>query len=321
MMIKWLKIIGILFLVLLVVFILVFYRRDLSETHVKADYLTEYSHLINLEIESLEGTPLEIDIHYMDMGESTDPVILLFHGAFSSSHTFIPWAESLVEVGYRVLLMDLPYFGLSGAFEDDVTSYRRSAAVAFELLEALSIDAVHIGGNSLGGAVAWYFAGEYPLKTNSLILIDAVPPNLDTRNGNGFLRHPWVADIVSQFTPRFLLKQILRSAYGDISKLDDETIDRYYNILRKKDTRKHILTTTQEDIEYDVERLEMITAPTYVMWGAKDTWISEIYSVIFVLSMDISNENTITLQGVGHLPMEESPNSVSYYIEFLDRID
>lgn len=321
MMLKWLKIIGISFLVLLVVFILVFYRRDLSDTHVKADYLTEYSHLINLEIESLEGTPLEIDIHYMDMGESTDPVILLFHGAFSSSHTFIPWAESLVEVGYRVLLMDLPYFGLSGAFDDNITSYRRSAAVAFELLEALSIDAVHIGGNSLGGAVGWYFAGEYPLKTNSLILIDAVPPNLDTRNDNGFLRHPWVAGIVSQFTPRFLLKQVLRSAYGDVSKLDNETIDRYYDILRKKDTRKHILTTTQEDIEYTVERLEIITAPTYIMWGQKDTWISEWYSVVFVLAMDIDSENTITLEGVGHLPMEEAPSSISYYIDFLERID
>jgi pimeloyl-ACP methyl ester carboxylesterase len=318
---KWLKIIGIVLFVLVVVFVIVFYRRDLSETQVKADYLTEYSHLINLEIESLEGKTLEIDIHYMDMGESSNPAILLFHGAFSSSHTFIRWAESLVEAGYRVLLMDLPYFGLSGAFEDDVTSYRRSAAVAFKLLEALSIDAVHIGGNSLGGAVAWFFAGEYPTKTNSLILIDAVPPVMETRNDNAFLRHPWVAGIVSQFTPRFLLKQILRSAYGDISKLDDETVDRYYNILRKKDTRKHILTTTQEDIEYTVERLEIITAPTYLMWGAKDTWISEWYSLIFVLALDIDNENTITLSGVGHLPMEEKPDSVSHYIDFLSRID
>jgi len=321
MMKKWLKIMGIIFLSLIVVFVIVFYRRDLSESSVQAKYLTEYSDIVNLEIQALDGEVLDIDIHYMDLGDTLNPVILLFHGAFSSSHTFIPWAIDLVDAGYRVILMDLPYLGLSGAFDDLVTSYRRSAAVAFELLEHLSIDSVHIGGNSLGGAVAWFFASEYPAKTNSLILIDAVLPTQSTNQTSSFFKHPWVAGVVSQFTPRFLLKQILRTAYGEIAYLDDDTVDRYYDILRKKDTRKNNLMTTKEPQTESIDRLYLITAPVYLMWGQKDTWIPSLAFSIFILALDIDPENQVILEGVGHLPMEESPQSVSYYIEFLGRID
>jgi pimeloyl-ACP methyl ester carboxylesterase len=258
----------------------------------------------------------------MDMGESTNPAILLLHGAFSSSHTFIPWAESLVMAGYRVLLMDLPYFGLSDGFEDNITSFRRSAAVVKALLDHLSIDNIHIGGNSLGGGVSWYFASEYPSLTNSLILIDAVPPNMSTRNTDGLLNQPWIAGFVSQLTPRFLLKQILRTAYGDVSKLDDETVDRYYDILRKKGTRQSILTTQFEVEQTDqVDRLMSITAPTYLMWGKKDTWIPVLSYDVFILALDIDSENRVLLDDIGHLPMEEKPDTVSYYIDFLNRID
>lgn len=319
---KWLKIIGLIFLSIMIVFVIVFYRRDLSVERIKSMYLTDHSHLVNLEILSLEGDTLEIDIHYMDMGDSALPAILLLHGAFSSSHTFIPWAESLVQEGYRVLLMDLPYFGLSDGFEDNITSYRRSAAVVKALLDHLSIDNIHIGGNSLGGAVSWYFASEYPALTNSLILIDAVPPNMSTRNTNGWINQPWVASFVSQLTPRFLLKQILRTAYGDVSKLDDETVDRYYDILRKKGTRQSILTTQYEDEHTDpVDRLMGITAPTYLMWGKKDTWIPVLSYDVFILALDIDSENRVLLDDIGHLPMEENPVTVSYYIDFLNRID
>jgi pimeloyl-ACP methyl ester carboxylesterase len=319
---KRLTIIGLILFALSIVFIIVFYRRDLSVERVKSLYLTNDSYLVNLEISSLEGNPLEIDIHYIDKGEQSDPTILLLHGAFSSSHTFIPWAESLVASGYRVLLMDMPYFGLSGGFEDNITSYRRSAAVVKALLDHLSIDNIHMGGNSLGGAVSWYFASEYPSITNSLILIDAVPPKLATRNTNGLISHPWVAGFTSQLTPRFLLKQILRSAYGDISRLDDETIDRYYDILRKKGTRKSILTT-QPEIDYTdhVDRLLSIKTPTYLMWGKKDTWIPIISYDIFLLALNIERVNRVMLDGVGHLPMEEKPDTVSYYIDFLSRLD
>ena len=54
---------GIIFLSLIVVFVIVFYRRDLSESSVQAKYMTEYSDIVNLEIQALDGEVLDIDIH------------------------------------------------------------------------------------------------------------------------------------------------------------------------------------------------------------------------------------------------------------------
>ena len=167
--------------------------------------------------------------------------------------------------------MDLPYFGLTGQFVDNLSSYCRSAALVKSLLDALDITHVHIAGNSLGGAVAWNFAGNYPEMTESLLLIDAVPPILERRSF-GLLTEPWLAGILSQFTPRFLIKRLLRTAYGDPTKLTDDSV---HIILRKEGTRKAILTTKPEPVS-DAELLsvlENVTAPTFIIWGEEDTWI------------------------------------------------
>jgi len=79
-----------------------------------------------------------------------------------------------------VISIDLPYHGLSGAFSDNVTSLRRSAAAVKSLLEILDISEVIIGGNSMGGGVSWYFTAAYHnqdnFKVNGLVLIDSIYP-------------------------------------------------------------------------------------------------------------------------------------------------
>jgi len=319
---KWLKRISFVFLGLFLIFIIVFFRPDINIEKVKDLYLTEYSNEVELSIQSLSGTTLSIDIHYMDIGNPSLPVIFLIHGAFSSSHTFLPWAFDLSNEGYRIILMDLPYFGLSGVFKDLVTSFRRSAEVVSALLNYLGISKVHIGGNSLGGAVSWFFASEYPSMTESLLLIDAVPPNLSNRNTSNFIKNPIVSSVISQFTPRFLLKEILKTAYGDSKSLDEDTVDRYYTIIRKTGTRKNILRVTQEEeplFSYE-ERILSIYAPIYLMWGEKDTWISVDAYHYFVSTLNLPENRHILFPTLGHVPMEEEPSTVSYYLQFLNEI-
>ncbi|MBW4258473.1 alpha/beta hydrolase [Methanobacterium sp. YSL] len=318
---KWVIRLTLIFTMFFVFFVVLFYRRDYSNAYVHSLYLLDQSHLMDLSIDSLDGDPLTIETHYMDFGDPSQPVIVLLHGAFSSSHTFIPWALKLSE-RYRVILMDLPYFGLTGQFEDHLTSYRRSAALVKSLLDELDITSVHIGGNSLGGAVAWYFAGIYPEMTESLLLIDAVPPVLERRSF-GLLSQPWLAGILSQFTPRFLIKRLLSTAYGDSTQLTDDIVDRYHTILRKAGTRKAILTTKSEPVTNAelMSVLENVTAPTFVIWGKQDTWIPIATLEIFKIALNISDTNIHVFPDLGHLPMEESPaQSLVPYQTFLDSI-
>lgn len=309
--------------VLLILIAIVFVRFDQSLESLEETYFLEQSSYYEATIQSIEGDDLSVTLHYQDWGDPTDPVVVLLHGAFSSSHTFIPWAETIVEEGYRVILPDLPYFGLSSGFEDRISSFRRSAAAIKDLLDSLNITSMDLAGNSLGGAVAWYFASEYPTVVTSVTLIDAIFPGTQDvgRPDTSFLRENAVlTSLLSSLTPRFLLKSVLSTAYGDPERLTEENVTRYYDIIRKEGTRAAILTVMDEEAvgASELDRIAGLTMPVYVMWGELDTWIPVDAATSFQDLLNLPDEHVIIYEGIGHLPMEESPDqSVQDYLAWI----
>jgi pimeloyl-ACP methyl ester carboxylesterase len=298
---------------LLIIVSIIFVRFDISQEKLEEEYFLDQSHYIDLTIQDLDNQAMDIQIHYQDMGDQANEVVFLIHGTFASSHTFIPWAETLVEEDYRVIMIDLPYFGLSDGFKDHITSYRRHAEVVKALIDALDISQVHIAGNSLGGAVAWFFTSEYPDAVTTLTLIDAVYPDGDRQDNTLFSslsQLGFLSDWLSLYTPKFLMERILSSAYGDPNHITDETLTRYYELLRKSGTRQSILKLTEEpepDLSY-IDRLKSINVPTYLMWGAKDSWIPVETVDLFQDTMNIPESNIFIYQDLGHVPMEENPS-------------
>jgi pimeloyl-ACP methyl ester carboxylesterase len=328
-----LKVITLVLLVMIIVILVVFMRLDMPIDRLEDAYFTDHSAYLEAEISDLNGNPLTIKTHYQISGNDDDPVVVLLHGAFSSSHTFIPWADRLNEAGYRVLTIDLPYHGLSGGFHDQTTSLRRSAAVVKAVIDHLEIDNVAIGGNSMGGGVSWYFTSEYAGKdsfsVSHLILIDAVHPAMSYEDGRDqlpdIMRTKIVSGIVSQMTPRFLLGYVLDGVYGSDQEPDSKTVTRYYELLRRPGNRQSILRNTQEEEEgmSDAERLVRVKEmriPSLVLWGEEDTWIPLEYADAFKESLDLADENVIVYSGLGHVPMEEDPlRTVRDLITFLAR--
>jgi len=307
-------------------FAIVMVRPNLSLEELEPTYFTSASHYLDVTIQDLEGNDLSLTMHYQDWGEEEDPVVVLVHGAFSSSHTFLEWTDRLVEEGYRVILPDLPYFGLSGGFEDYVTSYRRSAATIKYLLDTLEVDAIDIAGNSLGGGVSWFFASEYPSMVRSLTLVDAMYPYVEQGGRDSIqaiTQYDGLTNFISTLTPKFLLKALLSTAYGDPERLSDEIVQRYYDIIRKEGTRKAILKVIQEEEpEFTYQaRLESLTMDVYVMWGDLDTWINPSYITSFKNTIGIPEDHIYTYETLGHLPMEEDPTAtVSDYLDILQEI-
>jgi len=331
---KIMKIMGIFVLsimLLLLIAVFVFYRSDLELTDLEPTYFTENSHYITLTIASLDQNDLEIDIHYQDVGSLDDPVIVLLHGAFASSHTFIPWSETLIDSGYRVIMIDLPYHGLSGGFSDQVTSLRRSAHVVKALLDALLIDQIVIGGNSMGGGVSWYFTsifhGVDGFEVTGLVLIDAVFPSLTGgRPMNSIFdlisNEPY-ASFLSKMTPKFLLGSILGGVYGSESELESDTLNRYYDLLRRTGNRKAILVNTQEDIDTSSSLSNILSEgiPVLIMWGNEDSWIPVSTANLFKEALQLSDLDIIIYEGLGHVPMEENPDlTVIDLLSFLSNL-
>jgi pimeloyl-ACP methyl ester carboxylesterase len=331
---KIMKIMGIFVLsivLLLLIAVFVFYRSDLELTDLEPTYFTENSHYITLTIASLEQNDLEIDIHYQDVGSLDDPVIVLLHGAFASSHTFIPWSETLMDSGYRVIMIDLPYHGLSGGFSDQVTSLRRSAHVVKALLDALLIDQIVIGGNSMGGGVSWYFTSIFHgidgFEVTGLVLIDAVFPSLTGgRPMNAIfdlISNDPYASFFSKMTPKFLLGSILGGVYGSESELESDTLNRYYDLLRRTGNRKAILVNTQEDIDTSSSLSNILSdgIPVLIMWGNEDSWIPVSTANLFKEALQLSDLDIIIYEGLGHVPMEENPDlTVIDLLSFLSNL-
>jgi pimeloyl-ACP methyl ester carboxylesterase len=80
-------------------------------------------------------------------------VLLCLHGLGGTKASFLPTVAALAD-RYRVVAMDFPGFGESdkpiGAPYDSAWFAR----TAFDTLDALGVDGVHVAGNSMGGRVA-----------------------------------------------------------------------------------------------------------------------------------------------------------------------
>ena len=128
--IKTLKIIIVSFLLISIGVVLLFGHREIPLEKLKAKYGNKPSSFI-----SVDG----MNVHYRDEGNQTDSIpIILIHGTASSLHTFDAWADSLKKT-YRVIRMDLPAYGLTGAFPDRNYSMAHYTSFLKDFLAALNI--------------------------------------------------------------------------------------------------------------------------------------------------------------------------------------
>jgi len=129
--------------------------------------------------------PTRIDIAYEQRGNPAHPTVLLVMGiAAQLVHWPLGFLEALVQRGLHVVrfdnrdsgrsthLREAPPADLPAALRGDLSSvsYTLSdmAADAVGLLDVLNIDAAHVVGASMGGAIAQTVAIEHPARVCSL---------------------------------------------------------------------------------------------------------------------------------------------------------
>ncbi|WP_026954234.1 alpha/beta fold hydrolase [Algoriphagus vanfongensis] len=308
--------VGLVILLSLVFFLLLLYRNDLSQEELIPKYTYPESHFIEVD---------GVNLHVRMRGEG-EPIVLL-HGSFSSLHTWDKWQQELSPY-FLTISIDLPGHGLTGPDPMSRYTVQDYSQFVLRLAEKLNLRRFHLVGNSMGGAVALQVANTRPDQVLSLNLIDASGlPKLKPRVLEGeeaddatpelfrWIQNPFVSQLLLKCTPRFLFAMNLKEVYGDQEKLHSGTIDRYFELMLRQGNRQATLERLNLRSKNQVD-FSVLTMPSLIMWGDRDSWIP--LSDAYQFQKLLPNTHLVVLEGVGHVPMEESPTeSVLEYLSFL----
>lgn len=252
-------------------------------------------------------------VHVRDEGPRDDPLpVVLLHGTGASLHTWEGWVAAL-KSQRRVITLDLPGFGLTGPFAGAYPEHDYSgdayARFVVDVLDNLKLQRVVLGGNSLGGEIAWRTAWLRPERVHSLVLVDALgPPFTPESVPLGFVaaRVPglrWVTEIV---LPRAMVAQGLASVYGDPSRITAELVDRYFELTLRDGNRRALgLVVRSLQPGRDAERIATLKLPTLILWGGRDRLIPPAVGAAF--EAQIEGSQRVVFPELGHVPQEEDP--------------
>lgn len=310
-MIKAIKYVALLLLLLIGGAILFNYHPDISIDRLKEKYSYPDSRFVQVD---------GMDVHYRLSGQG--PALVLLHGTGASLHTWEVWTAEL-QNDFTIVSLDLPAFGLTGPFPDRDYQIRHYTEFLDAFTTAIELDSFALGGNSLGGLIAWRFALDYPQKVEQLILLDAagIPRQQEGESPLAFrlAKKPIVAAIMQKVTPKALFKKSLYEVYGDPEKVTPTLLQRYFELFRRPGNRQaYVDRINQEDTITDPDRLKEIQQPTLILWGETDAWIPVANATVF--QDRLPNDTLIIYPEVGHLPMEEIPVQTAKDVrEFLQR--
>ncbi|MBQ75687.1 MAG: alpha/beta hydrolase [Gammaproteobacteria bacterium] len=302
---KILKIFGFSLLLVAIITGILLYRNPIPVDVVDAKYTSPSSQFLLMENGSR--------IHYRDEGNRKGLAILLLHGSNASLHTWEPWVE-ILGAQFRIITLDLPGHGLTGAVPDNDYTTSAHLGVLDTLVKHLALPEFIIGGNSMGGGVSWRYALTHHDKVKALILIDAVglPEwQLDTKKETPLvfklLAQPWFRLIAAKLDSYYLVKWGVEGAYNNSPVVTNELIMRYYELALRRGTRQATVTRfsnvdNNAGSSYDMSEL---TQPTLIIWGEEDSLVP--LNTAHRFTEALPNTRLVTFAGVGHVPMEEVP--------------
>lgn len=291
---------------------LFFGYSDIPLNDLKAQYATAASRFITID---------NMDVHYRDEGPKTDSIpLILIHGTGSSLHTFEGWTSQL-KARKRIIRMDLPGYGLTGPFPD--RDYQMAHYVSFIniFLDALHIEQCIIGGNSLGGGIAWRYTLAHPNKVQKLVLIDASGYPVAAKSkplAFKLAQWPVIKNAFTYITPKFVARASVENVYANPDKVSDTLVDRYFQLTLRAGNRQAFVDRLAVEHQSELYKdIKTIMQPTLILWGEEDQLIPVEMAQNF--HNDLPNNTLIVLKNLGHVPMEEAPKeSLQPLLNFLD---
>jgi pimeloyl-ACP methyl ester carboxylesterase len=254
--------------------------------------------------------PTGIRVRIVEAGPRDGQPVVLLHGWGASVFMYRDGIALLPGYGLRVIAVDLRGFGLS---DHPVSrgAYTLDAYVADldALLDALSLPAATLVGQSMGGGLALHYALRRPERVGRLALI----------NPTGLVSAPYLAPLRApprsairafgrRLAPRWLFRFVLRHlAYGDTTRLTPRVVDEYWSPSQLPGYVNAAICTFKE---FDwrpisAESAGRLAVPSVVILGTEDRLIRNARAA----AERLSTASVYDVPG-GHCVHEEQPERV-----------
>ena len=291
---KWLLRLLLLIIVLIAGYTALYWQNDIPLEILKKKYCNEQSKFIEIDGQQ---------IHYRDEGNGY-PLVLI-HGTSSSLQTWDAWTNELKN-DFRVIRLDIPAFGITGETKERNYTIENYVKFIDDFTTALGIDTFYLAGNSLGGEITWNYAYSHSARVKKMILIDAAGYKRTGPTPLAFIiaKNSVLNKIMKKVTPKRLIKKSLIDIYHDDSKVTDELVNHYYEMLLRPGNRQAFSDRVRV-IKYEAEdKVNKIKTPTLIQWGKYDNWILPEDAEKFKNTIEGSE---LKYYDAGHVPMEELP--------------
>jgi pimeloyl-ACP methyl ester carboxylesterase len=294
---------------LIAIAVAVWVYRDIPAAQLEMKYAGPDSRFINIE---------GVRIHYRD--EGSGPAVVLVHANFANLIGWDPWVEALRDA-YRVVRLDMTSHGLTGPDPTGDYTTERTVQVVEKFIDAMGLEQFSIGGTSMGGTIAIQYTYRHPDRIENLILLSPGSLEGKERKSSGRGDVPDAAYLLKYIMPRALPEFMLRSGFGDKSKLTDELIDRWYDMWMREGNREAQLDRLRQYKAGDIEGIiREIHTPTLLMWGEANTTAKFEQAAHFQeLLENVDSLTFISYPGVGHMAVQEAGEQTGHDVRaFLD---
>lgn len=297
---KFLKYFLLIIVVIILSFIALNWKNDVSVEELKKKYANAESEFMEID---------EMRVHFRDQGLATDSLpIVLIHGTGASLHTWEPWVSELKNE-HRIITLDLPAYGLTGP--NQTGDYSQDFYVSFldNFLSKLNIKRCILGGNSLGGSITWAYALEHPEKVSKMILVDAGGYPMVSKSvpiAFQIAKIPVLGNLFKYILPRPIIEKSLQNVYVHDDRISSELVGRYYDLASRAGNRQAFLDRIKSSFQNaKYLKIKTLMMPTLIIWGKEDELIP--LNVAEKFHKDLPNDTIIIFKDLGHTPMEEDP--------------
>jgi len=290
---------------------------NMSSSFAQNDKPFENSHFVTID---------GLQIHYRDWNSSENSIghILLIHGFSGSTFSWRNNVDTLIQLGYHIVAIDVPPFGYSSKAKRVNHSMTANAALFWKLTDSLSHAKWVLVGHSMGASIAGAMAALRDDRTEKLIMVDGYFTGTK-KSKKSIFKGMFISSvpmkgmtnlIASKYYfnyPKF--KELLSSAYSQ--EADSIAVEGYLKPFKIKGTTSAILDLAKA---YEVTTLSFsdVKTPSMLIWGTNDKWIPIANAEKFMAKHP--HVKYAIIKGAGHCSMETHSQEFNrLFTEFMNK--